>query len=94
MWESSDATVATVNQSGLVRGIAEGVAIITAFSVDNSAVFGTKAITVYNIQPQMVNISGYNEVQIGKSIVLVASVIPSIASQKVTWTTDAPSGNS
>ena len=85
VWESSDATIATVNQSGLVRGIAEGVVIITAFSVDNNVVFGTKAITVYNIHPQMVNISGYNEVQIGKTIVLTASITPSVASQSVTW---------
>ena len=44
-WSSSDVSVATVDSSGLVRGVAEGAARITAASAD---VRGTSEITVEN----------------------------------------------
>ena len=44
-WSSSDVSVATVDASGLVRGVAEGVATITAMAGDAS---GTSEITVAN----------------------------------------------
>lgn len=46
-WESSDETVATVEQNGLVKGIKEGTAIITAKTEDGS-VSATKRIKVVN----------------------------------------------
>ena len=45
MWSSSDAPVATVDPSGLVRGAGEGTATITATAGDVS---GTSEITVVN----------------------------------------------
>ncbi len=45
-WESSDAAIATVDASGLVRGVAEGVATITASSGSAS---GVATITVVNV---------------------------------------------
>lgn len=43
---SSDATIATVDENGVVRGVAEGVATITATLKSNNAVTGTVQINV------------------------------------------------
>lgn len=43
---SSDATKATVNSAGVVTGVAEGSAIITATLVGNTAIKATKNVTV------------------------------------------------
>ena len=48
-WSSSDPTVATVDDGGLVRGLAEGMATIAARS---GAVTGTSAITVPDPDPE------------------------------------------
>ncbi|MBI2025501.1 Ig-like domain-containing protein, partial [Candidatus Kaiserbacteria bacterium] len=46
-WSSSDETVAAVDASGLVTGVAEGTATITASAADGAvAVTGTAAVTV------------------------------------------------
>lgn len=46
-WSSSNELVATVNSSGLVAGVSEGEATITATTVDGSKIASSK-ITVYN----------------------------------------------
>jgi uncharacterized protein YjdB len=46
VWSSSNEAVATVNQGGLVRGVAVGAATITATAVDGSGVFGTCSVTI------------------------------------------------
>lgn len=45
-WSSSDTSVATVSDAGVVTGVAEGTAIITATANDGSEVSGSKTITV------------------------------------------------
>ena len=45
-WSSSNELVATVDQNGLVSGVADGSVTITATSSVNTAVFGTIALTV------------------------------------------------
>jgi hypothetical protein len=46
IWTSSDETIATVNENGLVTGLTEGVATITAHAIDGSGVSESIAITV------------------------------------------------
>jgi uncharacterized repeat protein (TIGR02543 family) len=46
VWESSDTTVATVDATGLVNGVASGTAVITATNTDIGALFSTITITV------------------------------------------------
>jgi phi13 family phage major tail protein len=45
-WSSSDTSVATVTSGGVVTGVAEGTAVITAAFSDDAAVYGSKVITV------------------------------------------------
>ena len=52
-WESSDAAIATVDASGLMTGVAEGVATITASSGSAS---GAATITVVNVTGPVVSV--------------------------------------
>lgn len=45
-WSSSDTSVATVTSGGVVTGVAEGTAVITAAFTDDASVYGSKVITV------------------------------------------------
>ncbi|MDR1698025.1 MAG: Ig-like domain-containing protein [Erysipelotrichaceae bacterium] len=45
-WESSNASIATISSSGVVRGISEGSVTITATSQTNSAITGTHTLNV------------------------------------------------
>ena len=54
-WESSDAAVATVDGSGLVTGVAEGVAMITASSGGTTQ---SAAVTVNLVPTSMLKVSG------------------------------------
>jgi uncharacterized protein YjdB len=46
LWDSSDTTVAVVNNNGLVAGLSAGNATITATTTDGSNMFGTCQVTV------------------------------------------------
>jgi formylglycine-generating enzyme required for sulfatase activity len=50
-WSSSDETVATVSQKGLVEAVGEGTATITCMAVDGSGVTATCEVTVGNQTP-------------------------------------------
>ena len=52
-WSSSDESVATVDDNGVVRGVAEGTATITAVSALNEEVYGSSEITVKFIEKEL-----------------------------------------
>ena len=88
VWTSSDETVATVDNTGMVMGVAEGTAIISATTVDGGKV-AQCVVTVYKI---VVPVSGIVldktelELVIGTSDQLVATVAPANAdNQNVNW---------
>lgn len=49
VWTSSDATVASVDESGLVRGLSSGVSVITASSADGKS--ASCVVTVFETRP-------------------------------------------
>ncbi len=48
VWQSSDTSVATVDQNGLVKTLSPGTARITASAADGSGVTGIRKLTVYH----------------------------------------------
>ena len=87
-WSSSNAAVATISSSGLVKGIAAGTATITAKAGNVS---GTCAITVKQSIPVTSISLDQTELALekGQSGTLVATVLPDEATRKtVTWRSD------
>jgi uncharacterized protein YjdB len=75
-WTSSDDTIATVDETGLVAGVAAGTAIISAVGVDSGAM-GTWGVHVYDaavVEP-MVMVSGVVGLMVGLDTTLVAETV-------------------
>jgi len=90
-WSTSDASVATVSQTGLVTAVAQGTATITATSnLDNSKT-GTCAITVNApaapIPVTAISIDATTTIAIGESKTLTVTYTPSDANEgkAVSW---------
>lgn len=97
---SSDPSVATVNEKGMVTGVKEGSAIITATS-SNGLVKDTTYVTVYkkgtstvvggesistNNYPESINIKDESiNLTVGASNQLHTEVLPKSSNQKISW---------
>lgn len=86
-WESSDPTIASVNQEGKVTGLSVGKVTITAKSVSEN-VKATIEIEVVLPDPTNVTIIGPNETRVGEQIQLMAVIAPALANQQVIWSVD------
>lgn len=90
-WSSSDTAIATVDK-GKVYGVAEGEVTITATVTENNELFDTYVLTIVpdqggpeTVPPTSVSIKGETIVYEGRWIYLSSVVLPSGASQNVTW---------
>ena len=87
-WSSSDETIATVDQDGLVTGVAIGAATITATSVATPGVSGSSALTVTDV-PAVTGVTidpATLELELGESGTLTP-VVDAVggADESVTW---------
>ena len=90
VWSSSKTAVAVVDGSGLVSGISEGTATITASATDGSGVKGTIRVTVYPL-PDRINLTGETDLLTGSSYQITAEVLPAnVRNKSVTWTSSDP----
>jgi uncharacterized protein YjdB len=87
-WNSSAPTIATVSSSGVVSGVAEGTAIITATTVDQNktatciVTISARALAVTSVSLNKSNTG----LLIGGTETLIATVLPLTATnQNVTW---------
>lgn len=88
IWESANASIATVNSLGLVEGIKEGTTIIKAYSV-RRPVYKECTVTVLPPSPQGIVLNTTSvALSKGDTKQLSASIYPSDAPQGVTWSTD------
>lgn len=85
VWESSEPTIASVSRYGLVTGLANGTAIITATSVDGNFPAQCSYTVTTAVQSVSLNKSSSTGAP-GGSETLVATVLPYTASNKnVVW---------
>ncbi len=93
MWTSSDESVATVSQSGLVSAVAAGNAVITATTTDGTDLSASCDVTVSQVQAESIQLNvttaGLNE---GSTLQLTATVLPEECDIKtVIWASNNPS---
>ena len=92
-WSSSDESIATVSEAGVVTGVAAGDATITVTTTDGGyqatcgvTVEAAVAVTGVTVSPQT------DTVNVGETITLTATVAPADATNKnVTWSSSADS---
>lgn len=85
-WTSSDTRIATVDNTGLVRGISPGTALITCRTSD-----GSRSISKYIYVKQLaesISVSGTTSLEVGDSGQLIATVTPDSLNDAgiVSWT--------
>ena len=92
-WTSSDESVATVSQSGLVSAVAPGQAVITATTTDGTDLSASCNVTVLHVQAESIQLNvttaGLNE---GSTLQLTATILPEECDIKtVLWASNNPS---
>ncbi len=93
-WSSSEPEVAKVDQNGLITGLKPGKAEITATSASNPQIAGSLQITVQDILPESVQITGQEDgiLSVNDRLLLKAEVLPENAANKeVSWSSSNPS---
>lgn len=87
VWKSQNEKVATVDEKGLVTGIARGQAIIRATAIDGSRVYGSFTVTVVQGAMSIELSQSYMNIAVGYNKSLRATVLPGNTNDKsVVWT--------
>lgn len=93
-WSSRDEKIAAVSDGGLVTGIARGNTIIKAVSTLDDKVSAEFALAVVPAplpDPESVTVNdptGGNEVTLGETLQLTATLLPAEADQTLVWSSD------
>jgi len=86
-WTTSDETIATVSDDGLITGVKEGTVIITAISNNQKTATCNLTVTTEKIEVTSITIDETATITVGETKTLIATVLPENATDKtVTWT--------
>ena len=93
VWSSSDSSVVTVNNKGIVKGIKPGKVTITAKTKDGKVVSTMEVTVKAPKQIESLNFNADNvSVKKGKTLQLMVEVTPTeLSNEKLTWTSSDPS---
>ena len=89
LYRSSDTSVATVNNDGVVMGKTPGVAIITAYAADGSGAHAECSLTVNPTLIERLEASTEHSIKMGRTDKLSVKVYPENATdQSLSWVSD------
>ena len=86
-WSSDHPEIASVDEDGVVTGVADGQAVITAKTLKTSA---QCAVEVFSVHATGISLSGPAEVGKGREETLTAALTPSDATDEIVWVSSAP----
>lgn len=90
-WSTTDDTIATVSETGLVTGVKNGTVTIRATSKDVTTVYGECIVIVEDAAVESVTVLPATlAMSIGDSQTLGVKILPAGALQTATWTSSAP----
>ena len=87
-WSTSDVSKATIDAStGVLTAVAAGSIEVIATSVAKNTIEGRLAVTIIAPDPESVTITGAAKMNLGDAPTYTVAVLPTPASQEVTWST-------
>lgn len=86
-WSSDKPDIVTVDEDGLVKGIKEGEAVITAQCLKCSAAC---TVVVTEVHASAISLSGPSEVKLGRKETITAILTPDNATDDIDWESSAP----
>lgn len=89
LYRSNDTSVATVDNNGLVTGVAPGTVVITAYAADGSGAHAECNITVHPTLVERLEANSQHTIKVGRSDSLAIAVYPENATDKsLSWKSD------
>ena len=86
-WSSDKPEIAIVDEDGLVKGLEEGEAVITAKTLKTSV---SCSVTVFSTHVTDISLSGPAEIWLGHEETITATLTPSDATDDIEWSSDKP----
>ena len=86
-WSSDRPDIVTVDEDGLVKGIKEGEAVISAQSLKCGA---ECTVVVTEVHAEAISISGPSEIMLGREATITVTLTPSNATDDIAWESSAP----